>query len=153
MTGTSGFPAVTESSLGAWLVKASPGSLPIDELVRTGFADITSRCVRPTYRTGLVREGQPVLLWVSGNDRRHPAGIYAGGHTTGPVDAASPSPEMPVRLRAIEPAVHREEIKAHPTLAGIEVVRMPAGSNPSYLDTEQYDALQQAFPQVAEPSI
>ena len=23
---------------------------------------------------------------------------------------------------------------------------MPAGSNPSYLDTEQYDALQQAFP-------
>ena len=29
---------------------------------------------------------------------------------------------------------------------------MPAGSNPSYLDAEQYDALQQAFPQVARAS-
>jgi hypothetical protein len=139
--------AVTEGSLGAWLVKASPGSLPIEELVRTGFVDITSRCVRPTYRTGLVRPDQPVLLWVSGNDRRHPAGIYAAGHTTGPVDPAAPSPEMPVRLGAVEPPILREEILDDPTLAGIEVVRMPAGSNPSYLDAEQYHALQQAFPQ------
>jgi hypothetical protein len=143
--------AVTERSLGAWLVKASPGSLPIDELVETGFADITSRCVRPTYRTGLVREDQPVLLWVSGNNRQHPAGIYAIGHTTGSVDATAPSPAMPVRLRAVEPAIHREEILAHPTLAGIEVIRMPAGSNPSYLDAEQYQALQQAFPQARSP--
>ena len=141
--------AVTQSSLGAWLVKASPGSLPIDELVRTGFADITSRCVRPTYRTSLVREDQPVLLWVSGNNRRHPAGIYACGHATGPVDASSSTPAMPVRLRAIEPVIHREEIRAHPVLSGIEVVRMPAGSNPSYLDAEQFHALRQAFPQVA----
>ena len=139
--------AVTDDSLGAWLVKASPGSLSLEELVRTGFADITSRCVRPTYRTGLVREDQPVLLWVSGNDRRHPAGIYARGHTTGPVDTDASSPEMPVRLRAVDPVIHREEIRAHPVLAGIEVLRMPAGSNPSYLDTEQYHALQQAFPQ------
>ena len=141
--------AVTDDSLGAWLVKASPGSLPLEELVRTGFVEITSRCVRPTYRTGLVREDQPVLLWVSGNDRRHPAGIYAIGHTTGPVDATAPTPAMPVRLRAVEPAIHRDEVKAHPTLAGIEVLRMPAGSNPSYLDAEQYVALQHAFPQVA----
>ena len=141
--------AVTEGSLGAWLVKAGPGSMPIEELVRTGFADITSRCVRPTYRTGLVREDKPVLFWMSGNDRRHPAGIYALGHTTGAVDASAPTPAMPVRLRPIQPAIHREEIKAHPTLSGIEVLRMPAGSNPSYLDAEQYDALQHAFPQVA----
>ena len=141
--------AITEDSLGAWLVKASPTSLPIEELVRTGFDDITSRCVRATYRTDLVREGQPVLLWVSGNDPRHPAGIYASGHTTGPVDDAAPTPEMPVRLQAVRPAVHRKEILDHPTLSGIEVIRMPAGSNPSYLDAEQYDALRHAFPQVA----
>ena len=143
--------AITDHSLGAWLVKASPASLPVEEQLQTGFAGITSRCVRPTYRADLVRKGQPVLLWVSGNDPRHPAGIYACGRTTGPVDAAAPTPEMPVRLRAIEPVIHREEIKAHPTLAGIEVLRMPAGSNPSYLDAEQYDALLHAFPQVAGP--
>ena len=140
--------AVTEDRLGAWLVKASPGPLRIEEQIRTGFAEITSRCVRPTYRAGLVRPDQPVLLWVSGNDRRHPAGIYACGHTTGSVDLEAHSPEMPVRLRAVEPVIHREAILEDPTLAGIEVVRMPAGSNPSYLDTEQYQALQEAFPQV-----
>ena len=106
--------AITEDSLGAWLVKASPTSLPIEELVRTGFDDITSRCVRATYRTDLVREGQPVLLWVSGNDPRHPAGIYASGHTTGPVDDAGSTPEMPVRLQAVRPAVPRKEIVDHP---------------------------------------
>jgi len=143
--------AITEHSLGAWLVKASPASLSVEEMVRTGFADITSRCVRSTYRTDLVREGQPVLLWVSGNDPRHPAGIYASGLTTGPVDEDTPTPEMPVRLHAVRPAVHRKEILDLPTLSGIEVMRMPAGSNPSYLDAEQYDALLRAFPQVAGP--
>jgi hypothetical protein len=141
--------AITEDSFGAWLVKASPAALPTEELVRNGFAGITSRCVRATYRTELIREGQPVLLWVSGNDPRHPAGIYASGHTTGPVDEAAPTPEMPVRLRPVRPTVHRKEILDHPTLSAIEVIRMPAGSNPSYLDAEQYDALRHAFPQVA----
>jgi hypothetical protein len=56
---------------------------------------------------------------------------------------------MPVSLRAIDPPVTREEIRAHPGLASIEVLRMPAGSNPSYLDLEQYGALVGAFPQVA----
>ena len=143
--------AITERSLGAWLMKASPASLPVEELVRTGFADITSRCVRPTYRTDLIREDQPVLLWVSGNDPRHPAGIYACGRTTGPVDAAAPTPEMPVRLRAVEPAIQRKELLDHPTLSAIEVLRMPAGSNPSYLDALQYAALQHAFPQLTGP--
>jgi len=140
--------AVTEGSLGAWLVKASPASLRIEEQLRTGFVEITSRCVRLTYRIDLIRPQQPVLLWVSGSDRRHPAGIYACGHTTGPVDLDAPSPEMPVRLHAVEPVIHRDEILADPMLSGIEVARMPAGSNPSYLDTEQYLALQEAFPQV-----
>jgi hypothetical protein len=143
--------AISEDSLGAWLVKASPVSLPIEELVRTGFTDITTRCVRPTYRTELVREGQPVLLWLSGNDPQHPAGIYACGHATGSVDSVAPAPAMPVRLRAVQPAIQRLELLGHPTLAGIEVLRMPAGSNPSYLDVEQYDALRRAFPQVAGP--
>ena len=141
--------AISEHSLGAWLVKASPASLRIEEMIRTGFADITSRCVRATYRTDLVRADQPVLLWVSGNDLRHPAGIYACGHTTGPVDAAAPTPEMPVRLRLVEPAIPRKELLDHPSLSRIEVLRMPAGSNPSYLDAEQYGALLHAFPQVA----
>jgi hypothetical protein len=140
--------AVTESSLGAWLVKATPAGLPVEEAMQSGFRSVTSRCVRPTYRAGLIREGQPVLLWVSGGDARHPAGIYASGHTTGPVRRGVEL-TMPVSLRGLDPVVAREEILTEPTLVTLEVIRMPAGSNPSYLDTEQYRALLSAFPQVA----
>jgi hypothetical protein len=150
VTGRTGARAVTESSFGAWLVKASPVALPLPELVRTGFARITSRCVRPSYRTELVREGQPVLFWVSGNEPRHPAGIYAHGHTTGPVHTPGGEAVMPVRLLGVAPAVSREEILAVPGLSGLEVLRMPAGSNPSYLDVGQYRTLRQHFPQLSQ---
>lgn len=136
--------ALTRETLGAWLIKAAPGGLPLTELVGTGFASLTSRCVRPSYRTELVREGQPVLLWLSGRHPVHPAGIHALGHTTGPA-----SDEMAVRLAPVDPVVTRQQVLAVPGLAGAEVLRMPAGSNPSFLDVEQYLALQEAFPHLA----
>ena len=143
-------PAVTESSLGAWLLKASPAGLPVDEVVASSFRTVTSRCVRPSYRVELVRAGQPVLLWLSGRHPRHPAGIYASGHATGPVqepDEPGAEPWMPVRLHAVEPVL-RTDVLADPVLRELEVVRMPAGSNPSYLDRAQWRTLRQAFPQV-----
>jgi hypothetical protein len=137
--------ALTEETLGAWLVKAAPAGLPMTEVVRTGFASVTSRCVRPSYRTALVRAGQPVLLWLSGRDPDHPSGIHAHGRTTGPA-----TDEMPVRLEAVDPVVTREQVLAVPGLARAEVLRMPAGSNPSYLDVDQYRALQAAFPHLVQ---
>jgi hypothetical protein len=140
--------ALSVATFGAWLVKARPDGLPLEELVRSGFASLTGRCVRPTYRTGLIREGQPVLLWVSGHDPEHPAGIYAAGATAGPVTCDGSEHSMPLRLRSVDPVVSRQEILAHPALSRIEVVVMPAGSNPSYLDSAQYQALVESFPQV-----
>jgi hypothetical protein len=141
-------PAVTEATLGAWLVKANPLSSPLAELAATGFATVTSRCVRPGYRAELIREGQPVLLWISGRDPRLPAGLHAVGRTTGGVDDDGGELAMPIRLRPLEQVVAREEILAHPLLSHIEVVRMPAGSNPSYLDRAQWQALCEDFPQI-----
>jgi hypothetical protein len=140
-------PAVTASSLGAWLVKASPAHLPVEEMMRTGFRDLTSRCVRPTYRADLIAAGQPVLLWVSGGDPRHPSGIYAAGWTTGPVEHGV-EVSMPVRLQPVDPVVERVELLADSQLRELEVIRMPAGSNPSYVDRAQYRTLRQAFPQL-----
>ena len=117
-------------------------------MLDTGFATVTGRCVRPSYRTELVEAGQPVLLWVSGGDRQHPSGIYAAGETTGAVWQGDSELTMPVRLRPVAPVVPRTELLEHPVLRGIEVVRMPAGSNPSYLDHAQYRTLRRAFPQV-----
>ena len=148
MTSRSTRPAVTASTLGAWLLKASPRDGAIDELVRTRFAAVATRCVRPSYRTELVEAGQPVLLWVSGGDARHASGLHAAGMTTGPTLDSAEGPAMPVRLRALDAVVPRAELLAHPVLREIEVLRMPAGSNPSYLDLAQYAALREAFPQI-----
>jgi hypothetical protein len=141
--------AVTATTLGAWLVKARPDGLALDDLVTSGFRGLTSRCVRSSYRTGLIGKDQPVLLWISGGDPQHPSGIYATGHTTGPAGLVGNELAMPLRLRAVSPVVLRAALLAHRGLSDLEVLRMPAGSNPSYLDTQQYSTLQQAFPQLS----
>jgi hypothetical protein len=141
-------PALTEDSLGAWLLKANPSGGGLDEHVRTGLQSVATRCVRPSYRTSLVLADQPVLLWVSGRDPRLPSGLHAAGRTTGPVEGSPDGPVMPVRLAALVPPVPRAALVEDPVLSGLEVLRMPAGSNPSYLDTAQYAALCAAFPQV-----
>jgi hypothetical protein len=144
-------PAVTSTTFGAWLLKADPSGDGFDELARSGFREVTTRCVRPSCRTDLIRAGQPVLLWVSGRHPVHPPGLHAAGHTTGPVAASADGPVMPVRLSPLVPLVPRTELIADPVLCGLEVLRMPAGSNPSYLDRAQYAALRAAFPQVDRP--
>lgn len=148
---TPGARAVTAETLGAWLIKANPDVTAVDDLVRRGFRDVTSRCVTRSYRTGLVAAGQPVLLWVSGNDPRVPAGIHAQGHTTGGLEGADGGTTelvMPVVLEPVDPPVLRAELVGDPALRRIEVVRMPAGSNPSYVTREQLRELAARWPQL-----
>ena len=140
--------AVDEKSLGAWLIKSSPGTSRADWLT-TGFRDVTTRCVRPTYRTGIIAVDQPVLLWFSGQDSDHPAGIYAQGWTIGDASIAEDGqPAMRVALQPVEPPVLRHELLEHLVLSRIEVVRMPAGSNPSFLSKTQLAVLRREWPQV-----
>ncbi len=137
--------AVTSAGLGAWVVKANPARTSIADLAGAGFAGVARWCVRPSYRTTLVAAGQPVLLWVSGNDPGFPAGFHAFGEVTGPCRVDAGQPEIPMRLRPIPSPPLRAELLLDPVLATAEVVRMPAGSNPSYLDREQYAALRAAY--------
>ena len=136
--------AVTPESLGAWVVKASPEGDTVAELVRRGFATDWVSCVRPSYRADLVEADQPVLLWVSGRS----AGIRAAGVTTGPASYDGSQLSVPLRLQPVDPPVQRAELLEHPVLRDAEVLRMPAGSNPSYLTREQLDALTAAWPQL-----
>jgi hypothetical protein len=144
--------ALTAESFGAWLLKANPAGGAIEEHARTGFESVRTRCVRPSYRTELVTAGQPVLLWVSGRDPRHPPGLHAAGRTTGVVTDSVDGPVMHVQLTALSPIVPRAALVEDPVLASLEVLRMPAGSNPSWLDRAQYDALCAGFPQVDRPA-
>ncbi|NYE36703.1 hypothetical protein F4692_001836 [Nocardioides cavernae] len=131
-------PALSAGRLGAWLVKARGDEAETQQHLRTGLVHVASRCVRPSYRTGLVAAGQPVLLWISGRVPGLPAGIHARGRTTGRVV----DDLMPVDLVPLAAPVVRTALVEHPVLCGLEVLRMPAGSNPSYVTTEQLAALQ-----------
>lgn len=138
--------ALTRESLGAWVLKASPTEPTVDELVRRGFSTDWTSCLRPTYRAGLVEPGQPVLLWVSGRSPATPAGIHAQGTITGVPAYDESGLSVPLRLEPVESPVPRADLLAHPVLSRIEVLRMPAGSNPSYLTREQVVALMDEWP-------
>lgn len=91
-----------------------------------------ARCVRRSYRLELMAPGQRCLLWLSG--RREP-GVHALGRL-----ASVPEPtddparhSVEVELHRLAEPVPRAELVADPAFAAAEVVRMPAGSNPSWL--------------------
>ena len=112
-----------------------------------------ARCVRASYRTALVAPGDPVLLWVSGRDATWPAGVHGSGRVLAAVDDAGPGlPSVRVALRPVDPPVLRTDLLAHPVMAGLEVLRMAAGSNPSHVTREQLDALRHGWPQVGRAS-
>ena len=97
-----------------------------------------TRCLRPSYRLALVRPGGPVLLWLSGRDRPgvHATGVLAAG--VGPDDDG---PVAVVRLTLLPAPLPRADLLADPVARDAEVLRMPAGSNPSYLTPAQYAAV------------
>lgn len=138
--------AVSTTSLGAWLLKTDPASPGTQTLLTAGPCELT-RCVRRSYRTSLMEPGQPVLLWVSGRDPRTPAGVHAAGLVTGaPRPAAGGDErrlEVGLSLEPVDPPVLRADLLADPVLSRIEVIRMPAGSNPSYLSREELARLRQ----------
>lgn len=135
--------ALTADTLGAWLFKATGSEPSTQAHVRAGFADAESWCVRPTYRTDLVVAGQRVLLWVSGTA----AGVYAHGRTTGPARDGV----VPLALAPLEPPLLRSELTGHADLARLEVIRMPAGSNPSYVTPVQLEVLAGMREELARP--
>jgi hypothetical protein len=116
-------------------VEIAPGWAPDDE------RDLT-RCVRRSYRLDLVESGQPALLWVSGRVR---PGVHAVGTVTGPV-RDDDGPVLPVRLRRLARPVARVDLLDDPAFRDAEVIRMPAGSNPSWLSRPQLAAVLRRLP-------
>ncbi|MGY2003021.1 hypothetical protein [Blastococcus sp. SYSU DS1024] len=99
--------------------------------------------MRRSYRLDLVAAGQPVVLWVSG---RAAAGVHAVGRVTAPVHETADGPVIPVRLLRLDTPVDRARLRADPAFADAEVLRMPAGSNPSWLSSAQLSAVLDRVP-------
>lgn len=125
----------------AWLIKSRSLPAEIDPGWAPGEDRELTRCVRRSYRLELVSPGQPVLLWVSG---RVLPGVHAVGTVSGPVradDGDADGPVLPVRFTSLPDPVDRAELLADPGFRSAEVLRMPAGSNPSWLSAAQLEAV------------
>jgi hypothetical protein len=127
---------LTRGDVGCWVLKSAvlpdglvPGWAP------GAVAELT-RCVRRSYRLELVRPGDPVLLWCSG---RVDPGVHALGTVVG-IDPAAL--EVDVRWTLLGDPVPRAALLADPVARSAEVLRMPAGSNPSWLSPAQWTAVQ-----------
>jgi hypothetical protein len=122
----------------AWLLKTT---MPPEQLAdgwRPGATRVLQRCLRGSYRLGLMLPGQPCLLWLSGADR---PGVHAVGSLSGLPGATADGPAVAVALRRLHRPVPRAALLGSPAFEAAEVVRMPAGSNPSYLTGEQLRAV------------
>ena len=107
-----------------------------------GAEHALTRCVRRSYRLTLMSEGQPCLLWISGREQ---PGVHALGVLTGPAGAED-DPAVPVRLTLLDEMIPRSELLADPRTRDAEVLRMPAGSNPSWLSPRQFAAVLERVP-------
>jgi len=121
---------LNRADVACWVLKTSAPPGAVAPGWAPGAAARVGRCVRPSYRLGLMAPGQRCLLWLSG---RQDPGVHAVGVLTGPPDG-----DLVVEValhRLVEP-LPRASLLATP-FASAEVVRMPAGSNPSWLTAAQ----------------
>ena len=136
---------LTPDDVACWVLKSTRPPAAIDARWRPGTASSLTRCVRRTYRLELMAAGQPCLLWVSGRDR---PGVHALGVVAGPAEDDAGGPAIPVRLTLLPEPVLRADLLGDPRMQEAEVLRMPAGSNPSWLSRAQFDAVLDRAPDV-----
>jgi hypothetical protein len=129
---------LTAADVACWLLKTSLAPAALLPGWTPGTARTLSRCLRRSYRLGLMAPGQPCALWLSG---RSTAGVHALGTVAGQVAEGDGGPVVPVTLTLLAEPVLRIDLLADPAARDAEVLRMPAGSNPSWLSAGQYAAL------------
>jgi hypothetical protein len=128
-------PRLTAADVACWVLKSSVAP---DELApgwEPGTSRSMTRCVRPSYRLGLMAPGQACLLWVSG---RVDPGVHALGTLADGPHEVDGGPVVPVRLTLLRDPLLRTALLTAPVARDAEVLRMPAGSNPSWLSAEQF---------------
>ncbi|QSR30815.1 hypothetical protein CFI00_09990 [Nocardioides sp. S5] len=148
---------VSAASLGAWLLKANPTIYPIAEWIQDRPDEpVTSWSVQRNYRSAMMEAGQPVYLWISGDGRDIEPGVWGYGVVTGPCevgtadsrwldrDAASGAGYYAMtEINFLASPVSRSALNSDPRFADLEVLKVPAGSNPSFLTIDQARALRE----------
>lgn len=146
--GAAGGGRLAAGDVAAWLLKTSRPPAELAPGWRPGQERRLERCVRRSYRLGLMAPGQPCVLWLSG---RSEPGVHAVGRLVdddGPPDSR---PAVEVALTLLADPVPRSTLVRHTAFADAEVVRMAAGSNPSYLTARQLAALVELLELLGNP--
>jgi len=115
-------------------MRRKPAGVDVASLVESTL--VARWCVRPSYRLGLIRPGDPLLLWLSGRDPLHPRGLWAVGEMTGPSDGDT----VAVRLRPMSRPLTDSELRSR-GIDDLEVQRQPMGSNPSWVSRRQWSRI------------
>jgi hypothetical protein len=131
-------PRLEPGDVACWVLKSSRPPDAVAPGWSPGADRDLDRCVRRSYRLGLMAAGQPCLLWISGRNR---PGVHALGGLTAGATETDGGPVVAVRLTRLAQPVDRGELLADPVAREAEVLRMPAGSNPSWLSAAQYAAV------------
>jgi hypothetical protein len=140
---------LTAGDVACWLLKTAEHPAGLVAGWGPGGTAELRRCVRRSYRLGLVRAGDPCLLWRSGRDR---PGVWAAGTVVGAPAGRGDGPVVTVRLALLAEPVPRAELLADPRFRDAEVVRMAAGSNPSWLSAAQHAAVLDRLPDPPSPA-
>lgn len=144
------------STIEGWLFKCNPNVWDIESALGDG-RPIASWRVQPSYRLKLIEAGDPAMIWVTGSERsRGPTpGVWAIGHTTGTfiddygdqywldTDQACELELFAELVTQPIDVLPRTGIRANPETAGLEVLRQPQMSNPSYVSPKEYKAIEQ----------
>jgi hypothetical protein len=98
----------------------------------------------------LLRPDAPCVLWCSGRGR---PGVHALGVLAAAPRPGRAGPEVAVRWTLLETPVPRADLLADPGFRDAEVLRMPAGSNPSWLSLGQLAAVLARVPDAAAQAL
>ena len=139
---------LSPGDVACWVLKSTRPPADLVPGWPAGAARELTRCVRRSYRLALMRPGQPCLLWVSG---RPAPGVHALGVLAGEVEERGEGPVVAVRLTRLPRPLYRADLLADPAARDAEVLRMPAGSNPSWLSAAQYTAVVDRLPGIVSP--
>ena len=129
---------LTADDVACWVLKTARAPAEIVPGWAPPADQILDRCVRRSYRLDLIAPGQPCLLWLSGRDR---PGVHALGEIADGVEQRLDGPVVHVRLTLLRDPIPRADLLADARVRDAEVLRMPAGSNPSWLSADQFAAV------------
>ncbi len=129
---------LTAADVACWVFKTTEPPAGLVPGWGAGTTRELTRCLRPSYRLDLMADGQPCLLWLSG---RHRPGVHALGSLAGLPHHDAGGLMVPVQLTLLAEPVDRAELLTDPAARDAEVLRVPAGSNPSWLSRQQFDAV------------